>query len=391
MKALVLDAERRTASVQDVAKPTPGPDEILVQVHAVALNPVDALYVSHLLGASGRVVGSDFAGTVVSLGRAVPADCSLQTGSRVAGFLQGACSVNERPGAFAEFLVCPWDLVFAVPEGMSFEQAATISLCGLTAAQALYYRLGMRTPFPHQAAGSSADHADRDDGATSSVLIYGASTSVAMYAAQLVHCSAEASGTKINLLGTASERRFQMLRSPPYHYDDLVDYRDSEWPRRLSASSSDGGVQYAFDCIAEGETVKKVAHTLDEGGKMAIVRSREGGAWNGDGLLIEPSYGAVWEGLGEDVQYAGMRVPKSVEARAFAVESYRWLSKGAKLEPNPVRAMPGGLERIVPDGFALLGSDSMGDRGSKEDEKVREEPWMKPVSAEKLVYTIQTS
>lgn len=43
-------------------------------------------------------------GTEVPLANITPDD-------RVAGFLQGACSVNERPGAFAEQLVVPWDIV----------------------------------------------------------------------------------------------------------------------------------------------------------------------------------------------------------------------------------------------------------------------------------------
>lgn len=54
------------------------------------------------------------------------------------------------------------------------------------------------------------------------------------------------------------------------------------------------------------------------------------------------------------------------------------------LEPNPVRAMPGGLERIVPDGFALLGSGSVTSRTTLK----RDEPYMKPISGEKVVYSI---
>jgi len=76
--------------------------------------------------------------------------------------------------------------------------------------------------------------------------------------------------------------------------------------------------------------------------------------------------------LGAEVQYQGLTVPASPETRRFAVEFYRWLSEGGKLEPNPVREMPGGLERVVEDGFALLGTGSMQVR-----EQRREEPWMK--------------
>jgi hypothetical protein len=119
---------------------------------------------------------------------------------------------------------------------------------------------------------------------------------------------------------------------------------------------------------------------------MAIVRSREGGAWDTHGLRkdVEPSYGAVWEGLGKYVLYNGMVLPASRDARAFTAAFYRWLSEGGELEPNPIRLMPGGLESVVSDGFALLGGGTMEDRS-----KERPEACMKPVSAEKLVYRLR--
>jgi NADPH:quinone reductase-like Zn-dependent oxidoreductase len=381
MKALILDAERETAALKDIAIPNLSPNELLIHVHSVALNPVDALYVSHPLGSTGRVVGSDFAGTVVSSHSAIPSHCHIQKGSRVAGFLQGACSINERPGAFAEYLVCPWDLVWEVPEDMTFDEAATISLCGLTAAQAIYYRLGLRAPFwdgeTSRLASGPAGQADFN------LLIFSASTSVAMYAAQLVRHSAEASGVKVKLFGTASAKRFEMLREKPYSYDYLVDYHDVRWFEEVLQLSGGRGMQYALDCISEGDSVKQVVRTLSKDGQVAIVRSREGGAWDADDVLIEPKYGAVWEGLGAEIQYQGMIVPASPDARDFAVKFYNWISKVRKLEPNPIRKMPGGLERVVDDGFTLLGTGAMQDREQK-----REEPWMKPIGAEKLVYRI---
>jgi hypothetical protein len=66
------------------------------------------------------------------------------------------------------------------------------------------------------------------------------------------------------------------------------------------------------------------------------------------------------------------------------VSFYRFLSPKLQLEPNPVRLMPGGLGKIVEDGFALLGPGSMDERASD----ARREPWMKPISMEKLVYEI---
>lgn len=112
MKALILDAEQRTAYVKVVPDPRPLPNELLIRVEAVALNPIDSLYTINPLAATGRVVGSDFAGVVDDLSETVPSTSKLKRRDRVAGFLQGACSVNERPGAFANCVVCPWDLVW---------------------------------------------------------------------------------------------------------------------------------------------------------------------------------------------------------------------------------------------------------------------------------------
>ena len=386
MKALVLNAERRTANVESRLEPRPSSSELLIRVETVALNPIDSLYMFNPLASTGRTMGSDFAGVVRALGDAVPATSGLKPGDRVAGFLQGACSVNERPGAFANFLVCPWDLVWRVGAGMRLEEAAAISLCGLTAAQALFFRMGLRAPFdwlerPAMTAG--LDELGPKPPSTFSFFIYGASTSVGLYAAQLVRRSAESSGSTVQLIGTAGQRHFKMLKAEPYRYDDLVDYHEEDWPSRVRRVTNGTGVDYAYDCISEGSTVSKTSTTLAPSGKMAIVRSREGGAWSAGDLPVEPSYGAVWEGLGEEVQYQGMSLPASPKARSFAVAFYRWLSEAGRLDPNPIREMPGGLESMVDDGLRLLGSGTMGDRDAKS-----EKAWMRPLSAEKMVYRI---
>lgn len=185
------------------------------------------------------------------------------------------------------------------------------------------------------------------------------------------------------LLGAASKGRWEMLKAEPYGYDDLVDYRDDDWPEQSKKSA--GEIHYAYDCISEGDTVQRIASMLTKNGKCAIVRSREGGAWKSGDLPVEPSYGAVWEGLGEEVQYQGFTVKQSPAALGFAVAFYKWLSValGSELKPSPIRLMPGGLDKVVGDGFQLLGAGGMEGREAK-----RTEEWMRPVSAEKLVYRI---
>lgn len=375
MRALVLSAEQRTAHVLDVPMPIPSESEILVRVHAVALNPVDALYVFNPIGSTGRVVGSDFAGTVEDIIDNSDRRLKLNIGDRVAGFVQGACSINDRPGAFAEYVAVPHDLVWKIPDTLSFVKAATISLCGLTAAQALFGedRLGLRPPW---------EIGNEVEAATEKVVfIYGATTSVGLLAAQLIHCC----DSEIKLIGCASPKHFETLRAQPYAYDELIDYR-SDWSTALSELTRDTGLDLAYDCISEGDTVQKISKLLKPEGRMAIVRSAEGGAWTTDeSLPVQPSYGAVWEGLGEAVRYQGMDLPANAEAREFAVAFYKWLSANEEstLKPIYVRAMPGGLDRIVEDGFQLLGSGTMADRVVDQTK-----PWMRPVSAEKLVYDL---
>jgi NADPH:quinone reductase-like Zn-dependent oxidoreductase len=383
IQALLLDAELKTASIEWIITPTPVRDEALIKVHAIALNPVDSLYTSNPLGETGRVVGSDFAGTI----HYAPPNSHFQRGQRVAGFLQGACSRNDRPGAFAEYITCPTDLLWLVPDDVALEQAAAISLCALTAAQAVFLRLGLQPPFALPSSVVSEASALNNTSDPLYFLIYGASTSVGLYAAQLVHQAASASGRRIVLIGVASKARFLLLKGQPYAYDFLVDYHDAEWPSKVSQLTEGKGVDLAFDCISEGSTVADISHTLHAKGKLAVVRSLEGGAWDSSNLAqgIEPKYGAVWQGLGERVEYQGFVLPASAAHKDFTVAFCEWLSSGGKLEANPIRLMPGGLAKVVDDGFTLLGSGSMGDRANE-----REEVWMKPISAEKMVYKIET-
>lgn len=426
MKALLLDAANRTATLSTtIPLPTPGQNELLIAVKAIALNPVDALYTAQPLASTGRVVGSDFAGLVVA--RGPPASSSSPTisnssstapigspgrlhrsstalstsiisrGDRVAGFLPGARGADDRPGAFAEYIVCPADLVWRVPAHVALEDAAAVSLCALAAAQALFFRMGLPAPFRwdddsdegvlRRVESSGGGEKTSRDGEDEVFVFFvaGASTSVGMYAAQLVRRSAEVSGRRARLIGSASPRHWDVLRAEPYGYEVLVDYRDASWPEQVRrAAGPRGGVDFAYDAVSEGATVRNVSSTLRRpGGKMAVVRSREAGAWEAEGVAAEPVYGAVWEGLGEDVQTHELVVRSSPTKRAFATAFYKWLSDGGLLRPNPVRVMPGGLEKVVEDGFSLLGTDL----SSRKQERTEEH--MRPISGEKLVYRIE--
>ncbi|CAI0648747.1 unnamed protein product [Colletotrichum noveboracense] len=376
MKALVLSPSSRSASVKDIPIPSSGPREVLIRVRAVALNHVDALYANNPIATQDdRVIGSDFSGEVVQVGEGLDVvdDTRAQIGARVAGFVQGACSVNLRPGAFAEHLAVEYDLTWHIPTTMSFESAATISLCGLTAAQGVFARLQLPCPVFNTRGFSGLSLADDSP---VNVFIYGATSSLGLYAAQLVRASEKTSGRRIRLIGAASASKHAMLKQKPYGFDVLVDYRDTEWVEKVRGAAR-GGVQYAIDAISRSPSVERVEQTLAEEGQFAAFRSPALGGFDISKMRIKPLIGAVWEGLGVEVLYQGATLPANPEARRFTAAFYNHMGSEAasgvvKLQPNPVRLMPGGVERIASEGFALMTGVGEG----------------RPVSAEKIVYAI---
>jgi NADPH:quinone reductase-like Zn-dependent oxidoreductase len=135
MKAVVFRAYggNEVLEVQDVPRPSPGPDEVLVRVHAAGVNPVDW----KVLGGQAKMLtGSRFP-------KVLGIECSgevVETGNRVRAFKQGdqvIANTGMRLGAYAEFAAIRERTVFPKPGKVTFEEAATIPIAGLTALQAL--------------------------------------------------------------------------------------------------------------------------------------------------------------------------------------------------------------------------------------------------------------
>lgn len=209
--------------------------------------------------------------------------------------------MNDRPGAFAEYIVIPYDLVWAVPQGISLEEAATISMCGMTAAQALFTRLGLSSPLSKETSSQLVSASDKPI----NIFDYGSSTSVGLYAAQLAHIATATSGRPIRLIGAASSSKHAMLCEKPYNYDVLVDYRDKDWAKKVKGATGGHSVDFALDCISEGDTVYKAHETLAPSTKFAVIRGPVRGEYDPAQMNVKPMYGAVWEGLGVELGYNG--------------------------------------------------------------------------------------
>jgi NADPH:quinone reductase-like Zn-dependent oxidoreductase len=185
----------RALRLESIAKPVPGPDQVLIKVHASSVNPAE------WYGASGQPLmirlfngvgapkktraGYDMAGTVEAVGANVT---SFKPGDEVFG---GA------GGAFAEYVVArEKGAIIAKPAELTFDEAAAIPIAAITALQGL-----------------------RDQGriaAGMKVLVNGASGGVGTYAVQI----AKSFGAEVT--GVCSTRNVELVRS--LGADHVVDY-----------------------------------------------------------------------------------------------------------------------------------------------------------------------
>ncbi|WP_320784409.1 NAD(P)-dependent alcohol dehydrogenase [Streptomyces sp. CRN 30] len=214
MKAIVQRSfgSAESLALDDIDRPVPGDDEVLVRVRAAGVDPsvwhllTGRPYVARLSPQVGLrrpahpVAGWDAAGVVERVGARVT---SVRPGDEVFG----ACE-----GSFAEYTRAKADKIAPKPTGLSFEQAAVLPVSGVTALQAL----AVSRPAPGRR-----------------VLVIGASGGVGTYAVQLaVHYGAEVTGVcgpagaaLVGALGAADVVDYtrEDLTDRPDRYDFVLD------------------------------------------------------------------------------------------------------------------------------------------------------------------------
>ena len=169
---------------EDVDKPTPNDDQVLIRVHAASVNPSDwhrmtgtpaILRQMHGDPPNNPPIGTDVAGVIEAVGK------------DVTGFASGDQVFGGARGSFAEYVCATAKNVVQKPASVSFEQAAAVPTAGLSAIQAL------------------RDHGQIQAGQR--VLVNGASGGVGTMAVQI----AKAYDTHVT--GVCSTRNVEMVRS----------------------------------------------------------------------------------------------------------------------------------------------------------------------------------
>src|SRR6201997_3549874 len=219
--------------LMDVPAPSPRPRDILVEVRAAGLNPVDFKFRQGKLRAILRpklpfVLGNELAGEVIAAGRDVK---RFRVGDRV--FARVA---KDRAGAFAEQACVDEDDAAHMPRNLDFTAAAAVPLAGLTALQALRDELGVE---PGQR-----------------VFITGGAGGVGTFAIQI------AKWLGAHVTTTASSRGESLVRS--LGCDDILDYT----AREISTVGSrfDAGLD-----LVGGETLEQMFDIMKPGTRIVSV------------------------------------------------------------------------------------------------------------------------
>ena len=330
-KALILPSPGNPLQLTTLPTPTPGPDEVLVKVHSLALNPVDHYQrdIGFNVTRDNAVLGSDISGTIISTGSAVPSSTfppDLVPGARVTALANSFKKGGDPPyGAFQEIVLVPADSVTVLPPSLTWHEGALLGM-GVYTAWSGWYTVGLlRPPFE----GPRPFHVGDNEG----MLIWGGSASVGSIALQ----SAKAMGFRTFV--TASEKHHAYLKT--LGADHVFDYRDADVVGKIVRAAKSEGVTVNKAFVAGAGAVPQVQEILvelkQEGEKGFVAHAP----------LVEGD-----EPRREDIDVSFIQSPKDEEERK---SMYRWAFnywetaalKDGTLKPSPkVRVMEGGLEGL---------------------------------------------
>ena len=215
MKAVQLKGFEGPSSLEvvDVERPAPGPGEILIEVEAAGLNWAE-LEQTRGLYPLGKplpaVMGFEAAGTVAALGPGVDRP---RPGDRVVAL--------ARSGGFAEYATADAGGAIPIPEGISFAEATTLPIQGLSAYALL--KLAAR-PRPGE-----------------TVLIQAAAGGVGLYLVQL----SKLLGFERVVALASSEEKLELVRS--LGADVAVNYAEPGWPERVREATGGRGVDVLLE------------------------------------------------------------------------------------------------------------------------------------------------
>ena len=237
MKAIVFDKPGGAEQLYlaDVPMPKAGPGELLVCIHATALNRADILQRQGKYRApatDSKLLGLEMAGTVYEVGEGVQ---DFRPGDRLCALLPG--------GGYAQYCIIPAAMALRLPNSLSFTRAAAIPEAFLTAHQALYWLGGVK--------------------AGEKILIHAGASGVGQAALQL----ARRAGASL-VVATASAAKHAACRAAGAAA--VIDYSVSDWEGKALESSVGGGYDIILDFVG-GPYFNQNLSLLAEDGRLVML------------------------------------------------------------------------------------------------------------------------
>lgn len=232
--------------------PTPGPRDLVVEVRAVSVNPVDTKVHAAEPDGGPKVLGYDAAGVVTAVG----AEVSLfSVGDEV--YHSGSIA---RQGTNAQYHAVDERIVGPKPRSLSFAESAALPLTAITAWESLFDRFRVRP------AGDGAQRGPTLDGDTGTLLVMGAAGGVGSMVIQLARAL-----TDLTVIGTASrERSRQWALDLGAHH--VIGHHDLVADTRAVAPD---GVDMIFSPFTAG-MIETYAQVLNTGGGIVAIDEPEG-------------------------------------------------------------------------------------------------------------------
>lgn len=212
----------------DAPRPEPGSGEVLIEVRAIGVNPVDTKIRkgSGLIGDPPFTLGFDVSGVVVE-------GEGFEPGDEVFGMIR----FPDEAACYAEYVSAPAAELLPKPPTITHEEAAAIPLAAETAWQALVH-------------AANVGEGDR-------VLIHAGAGGVGHMAIQI----AKARGAHV--ITTASEAKHEFVTA--LGADEVIDYREIDFVELLN-----GSLDVVLDTVGGG-TAKQSIPTLKEGGRLVTI------------------------------------------------------------------------------------------------------------------------
>ena len=217
---------------QNVTKPVPGKGQVLIEVYAASINPIDwkirAGYLKeHLPLTMPATLGGDVAGVVAGVGESAS---GLNVGDRVYGY---ASLVSGGSGSFAEFVAAMILTVAPAPQKVNFVEAAALPLVGASAVQAIEQHIKLQLG--------------------QKILIHGGAGGIGSVAIQV----AKSIGAYVATTATAEDSAYvQELGA-----NEVIDYKKEAFEKKLTNFDA------VFDTVG-GDTTDKSFKVLKKGGML---------------------------------------------------------------------------------------------------------------------------